>query len=121
VAAVGNAMLDKPDKTARLIAMLKAAVPFEVELIASTLARMRERSPDVPIGAKETVFEVTYEPSHGGIICLIRPNGTDNLVATSLTHVRVHPSAPFARSVADYQKHRVKKIRQKRAQSVIGA
>lgn len=111
-------MLDKPDKTVRLMAMLKAAVPFEVELLASTLARMRERSPNVPIGAKETVFEVTYDPSHGGIVCLIRPTGTDNLVATSLTHVRVHPLAPFARSVVDYQKHRVKKIRQKRAKGV---
>jgi hypothetical protein len=30
-------MLDKPDKTVRLMAMLKAAVPFEVELLASTL------------------------------------------------------------------------------------
>jgi hypothetical protein len=113
-------MLDKPEKTVRLLAMLKAAVPFEIELLASTLARMRERSPGVPVGAKETVFEVAYEPSHGGIICLIRPAGTDNLVATSLTHVRVHPSAPFARSVADYQKHRRKKIRQKRAKSTNG-
>ena len=114
-------MLDKPDKTARLIEILKVAVPFEVELLASTLARMRERSPDMPVGAKEMVFAVTYERSHGGIICLIRPNGTDNLVATSLTHVRVHPAAPFARSVADYQKHRAKKLRKKRAQSAIGS
>jgi hypothetical protein len=113
-------MLDKLDKTARLMAMLKAAVPFEVELLPSTLARMRERSPHVTIGAKETAFEVTYEPSHGGIVCLIRPNGTNNLVATSLTHVRVHPSAPFASAVADYQKYRAKKIRQKRAQRTIG-
>ena len=112
-------MLDKPNKTARLMVTLKAAVPFEVELLASTLARMRERSPDVPVGAKEMVFEVIYEPGRGGIVCLIRPNGTDNLVATSLTHLRVHPSAPFARAVADYQKHRVKKIRLKRAQSAI--
>ena len=66
-------MLDKPNKTTRLMVALKAAVPFEVELLASTLARMRERSPDVPISAKEMVFEVTYEPRHGGIICLIRP------------------------------------------------
>ena len=66
-------MLDKPNKTARLMVTLKAAVPFEVELLASTLARMRERSPDVPVGAKEMVFEVIYEPGRGGIVCLIRP------------------------------------------------
>jgi hypothetical protein len=113
-------MRDKPEQTTRLMATLKAALPFEVELLASTLARMRERSPDVPIGAREMVFDVTYEPSHGGIICLIRPHGSNNLLATSLTHVRVHPSAPFARAVADYQKHRAKKIRQKRTQRAIG-
>jgi hypothetical protein len=91
-------MLDKPNKTARLMVTLKAAVPFEVELLASTLARMRERSPDVPVGAKEMVFEVIYGPGCGGIICLIRPNGTDNLVATSLTHLRAPISAVRPRS-----------------------
>jgi hypothetical protein len=109
-------MLDKPEKTARLMATLKAAVPFEVELLPSTLARMRERSPDVPIDTREMVFDVTYEPKHGGIICLIRPRGTNNLVATSLTHVSVRSTAPFAHAVGDYQKHRMKKVRQKRAQ-----
>jgi hypothetical protein len=85
-------MLDKPDKTARLVATLKEAVPFEVELLASTLARLRERSPEIQIGAKEKVFDVAYEPRHGGIICLIRPTGTDDLVATSLTHLRIRAS-----------------------------
>jgi len=109
-------MLDKLKKSTRLVTALKAAVPFEVEVLPSTLVRMRERSPDVAISTRELVFAVTYEPNHGGIICLIRTNGSDALVATSLTHVRVHPSAPFAGAVADYQKHRLKKIRQKRAQ-----
>jgi hypothetical protein len=65
-------MLDKPSKTARFMATLKAVVPFEVELLASTLARTHARSPDAPIGAKEIVFEVTYEPSHGASA---RPSG----------------------------------------------
>ena len=108
-------MLDRPERSARLLATLKAALPFEVELLPATLARMRERSPDVPISAREMVFEVADEPSHGGIICLIRPHGTDSLVATSLTHVRVLPPAPFARAVAAYQRHRRKNIRRKRA------
>jgi hypothetical protein len=106
-------MLDKPDKTACLVAMLKAAVPFEVELPASTLARLRECSPDMSIAAKEMVLEVTYEPHHGGIICHIRPDGTDDLVATSLTHVRIHRSLPFAAAVMDYQRHRRKKLRKR--------
>lgn len=113
-------MLDKPEQTARLVAMLKAAVPFDVELLPSTQMRMQEGSPQVPIAIRERVFEVTYEPSHGGIICLIRPEGTDNLVATSLTHLRVRRTEPFASAVTDYQKHPKKKIRQKRANSAEG-
>lgn len=105
--------MDKPDKTACLVAILKAAVPFEVELPASTLARLRESNPDMPISRKEMVFEVAYEPGHGGILCLIRTDGTDNLVATSLTHVRVRPTLPFAAAVTDYQRHRRKKLRKR--------
>jgi len=110
-------MLDKPDENARLVATLKAAVPFEVELLVSTLARLRERNPEIQIGAKEKVFDVKYEPRRGGIICLIRPAGTDDLVATSLTHVRIRPTQPFAAAVADYQKRRRKKLRQRQASS----
>jgi hypothetical protein len=106
-------MLDKPDKTACLIATLKAAVPFEVELLAQTMTRLRENNPEIQIGAKEMVFDIAYEPHHGGIICLIRPAGTDGLVATSLTNIRIHPTKPFAAAVADYQKHRRKKLRQR--------
>ncbi len=65
------------------------------------------------IAAKEIVLEVTYELTYGGIICHMRPNGTDDLVATSLTHVRIHRSLPFAAAVMDYQRHRRKKLRKR--------
>jgi hypothetical protein len=104
-------MLDSPDKTARLMAMLKAAVPFEVELPPPTLARLKAKNPSLTVKSNETVFNVTYEPSNGGIVCLIRPDGTDDLLATSLTHVRIQASQPFAAAVRDYQQHRVKKLK----------
>jgi hypothetical protein len=34
-------MLDNPEKTARLLAALKAAVPFKVELVPSLVAYLR--------------------------------------------------------------------------------
>jgi hypothetical protein len=103
-------IIDNPEKIGRLTATLKAAVPFEVELPPSTLARLKARNPSLAIKANETVFSVTYEPGYGGIVCLIRPTGTDDLLATSLTHVHVRHSQPFATAVRDYQKHRVKKL-----------
>jgi hypothetical protein len=36
-------MLDNPEKTARLLAALKAAVPFKVELVPSLVAYLRIR------------------------------------------------------------------------------
>lgn len=104
-------MLDNPEKIARLMATLKAAVPFEVELPPSTLARLKAKNPSLAVKTNETVFSVTYEPSYGGIVCLIRPTGTDDLLATSLTHVRVRGSQPFATAVLDYQKNRAKKLK----------
>jgi hypothetical protein len=104
-------MLDALDKTLRLTATLKAAVPFEVELPPPTLERLKANNPSLTVKTSETVFNVTYEPGNGGIICLIRPEGTDDLLATSLTHVRVQASQPFAAAVRDYQRHRVKKLK----------
>ena len=107
-------MLDKPDKTRALIAMLKAAVPFEVQLLPSTLERLKANNPSVT--TTETVFQIAYEPEHGGIICLIRPRGTNDLIATSLTHIRINRASPFAMAVIDYQTHRAKKLKKKRGQ-----
>jgi hypothetical protein len=107
-------MLDNPGKIARLMATLKAAVPFEVELPPSTLARLRAKNPTLAVKSNETVFDVTYEASYGGIVCLIRPAGTDDLLATLLTHVRIHRSRPFATAVLDYQNHRAKKLKKQR-------
>ena len=93
-------MLDKPAQTVHLVDLLKAAVPFDVELPISTLERLKVSNPSLTIAGTETVFQIAYEPGHGGIICLIRPAGTNDLIATSLTHVRVHRSQPFAAAVA---------------------
>jgi hypothetical protein len=104
-------MLDNSEKIARLMASLKAAVPFEVELPPSTLARLKAKNQSLAVKTNETVFNVTCEPSYGGIVCLIRPDGIDDLVATSLLHLRVCRSQPFARAVLDYQKNRLKKLK----------
>ena len=64
-------MLDNPEKTARLLAALKAAVPFEVDLTPAVVKQL----------------------------------------FISLTHVRMPRTMPLAAAVADYQKHRVKKLK----------
>ena len=83
------------------------------ELIAHLV---REQKP-VVVKPTETVSEISYLGDEGGIVCHIRPEGADNVVLASLTHLRVARSLPFAAAVIDYQKHRVKKLRKQQGRS----
>jgi hypothetical protein len=104
-------MLDKPEKTRQLITTLEMALPFEVALTPELIARLSRQHKPVAVKPVETVSEISYLGDEGGIVCHIHPDGADAMVVTSLTHVRVPRSLPFAAAVIDYQKHRVKKLR----------
>ena len=104
-------MLDKPDKTRQLMAMLKAALPFEVTLTPELIAALVRQQKPVAVKSTETVSAISYAGDEGGILCHIRPEGADSVIVASLTHVRVARTLPFAAAVIDYQKHRVKKLK----------
>jgi hypothetical protein len=104
-------MLDHPQKTHELIAILQAAVPFEVALMPDLIEHLARQQKPVVVKPTETVSEVSYLDDVGGIICYIQPEDAESMVIVSLTHVRVRRTFPFAEAVLDYQKHRVKKLR----------
>ena len=104
-------MLDKPQKTHVLIAALKAAVPFEVALTPDLIAHLVQQPKPITVKPTETVSEISYAGDEGGILCHIRPAGTDGMLVVSLTHLRVARFLPLAAAVHDYQKHRVKKLK----------
>ena len=83
-------MLDKPEKTRQLVATLKAALPFEVELTPYALAQIRSQGIDRAVEPRQIVSEVSYAGDKGGIVCHLFPRETDNVIILSLTHVRVH-------------------------------
>jgi hypothetical protein len=97
-------MLDHPGKTTKLLA---AAVPFEVELMEQVLKQLRMDE------KHHTVSDVSYAGDVGGIVCHIVPPEKREALVISLTHVRVPRSMPLAASAADYQKHRVKKLKKR--------
>jgi len=103
-------MLDHPEKTTRLLATLKAAAPFEVELTERLVKYLRAQG-DV-IQTRYMVSDSSYAGDEGGIVCHMLPSkeGGGALVV-SLTQVHVPRSLSFAAAVADYQKHRVKKLK----------
>jgi len=110
-------MLDKQEKTIDLIAAMKAAVPFEVELTPPLLERLRSDASASATASRQLVREVSYAGDEGGILCHIELTGSEKRLVISLTHLRLRHSLPFAAAVLDYQKHRAKKLKkQQRAQ-----
>ena len=105
-------MLDHPEKTARLLAALKAAVPFDVELAPSLVEYLRAENIANADRTEQVVSNLSYAGDEGGILChLSRSDETGSALVVSLTHLRVPRSNPLAAAVVDYQKHRLKKIK----------
>ena len=103
-------MLDKPEKTHKLMEILGAAVPFEVGMMPELIDRLAREQNPVVIKSVETVSKVSYSGDIGGIMCHIQPEDAESGVVVSLTHVRVLRKLRFAAAVLDYQRHRVKKL-----------
>jgi hypothetical protein len=104
-------MLDKPEKTYPLLAALRVAVPFEVELTPSVIAHLRAQQVAVAVNPRQIVTEVSYAGDEGGILCHMAPEESRDALIVSMTHVRAKLSLPFAAAVLDYQKHRVKNLK----------
>jgi hypothetical protein len=104
-------MLDNPKKTAQLLAELKAAVPFKIELTPQLIKHLRAQHDAVADETERTVSDLSYAGDEGGIVCHMAPSNAGGVLVVSLTHVLVPRSMPLATAVALYQKHRVKKLK----------
>jgi hypothetical protein len=104
-------MLDKPEKTRELMAILAAAAPFEVALMPDLIENLARQQRPVVVKPIETVSGVSYLGDVGGIACHVQPEDVDSVIVVSLTHVRVPRALPFAAEVLAYQKHRMKKLK----------
>jgi hypothetical protein len=107
-------LLDNLEKAQLLIAAMKAAVPFEVDLTPALIARLRAEARVSEIARRQFVRDVSYAGDEGGVLLHIEPEGADRRVIVSLTHVQVRRTLPFAAGAQAYQKHRIKKLKQQR-------
>jgi hypothetical protein len=104
-------MLDHPRKTQELLATLKEAVPFEVELAPAVIKQLRGDGVAVAEQTPYVVSDVSYAGDEGGIVChLIRQKGRE-VIVISLTYVRIPRLTPLATAILSYQKHRLKKLK----------
>jgi len=105
-------MLDHPEKTARLLAALKTAAPFEVELAPPLIEYLRAENVADADRMHHVATDFSYAGDEGGIMChLARSEETGRALVVTLTHVRVPRSMSLAAAVVDYQKHRAKKLK----------
>jgi hypothetical protein len=104
-------MLDNRKKTEALMAALKAAVPFEVDLTPEVVQQLQSQNAAHADQARRIVSDLSYAGDEGGIVCHIAPLDKKEALFISITHVRMPRTMPLAAAVFDYQKHRVKKLR----------
>ena len=104
-------MLDHPRKTKPLMAMLKAALPFEIEIAPAVVANLRADHPAIADNTPYPVKDVLYAGDEGGIMCAIILAEEKEGLVISLTFVRNVRPAKLAAAILDYQKHRRKKLR----------
>ena len=104
-------MLDNPEKTTRLLTALKAAVPFEVEVLPSVVKHLQSENLAITNATRQQVSNLSYAGDEGGIVCHIIREGKSEALIMSLTYVRVPRRNPLASAIIDYQKHRTRKLK----------
>jgi hypothetical protein len=106
-----KAMIDNPEKTAKLLNVLRDATPFQADMTPELAATLTANHGLKSKSLRQTVTDVLYAGDAGGITCRIGSDDEANTVVVSLTHLRIPKTLPFAAAVIDYQRHRVKKIK----------
>ena len=116
-------MIDHPGQVDRLLARMRAALPMPARMTPRLLATVQEQDPGSPMVSACRVTKVDYAGDEGGIVChLARGGGGEEgkLIVTSITHLEFDPRLPFAREIAAYQKHRIKRLRRIHQSSTAG-
>jgi hypothetical protein len=106
-------MIDDPQKTDRLMAMLKFSLPIQTNIPRYLGKSLAERSSNIPISGQCNVIDVVYSGDEGGIVCCLDIGGPNTAVAhlVSITHLTFNRNIPLAREIEAYQRHRNKKLK----------
>jgi len=109
-------MIDDPQKTDRLMIMLKLSLPIQAHITRCLGKLLAEQSPDTPILGQCNVIDVVYSGDEGGIVCCLDIGGPNAKVAhlVSITHLAFNRNIPLAREIEAYQRHRNKKLKRQR-------
>ena len=106
-------MIDNPEKTERLIAKMKAALPLTARPSPGLKALMRLKEPGAALPDTCGIVEIFYMGDQGGISCQLDlgKGGSQNPFIVSITNLIFDRRCALFRDIDGYQKHRVKKLK----------
>lgn len=112
-------MIDDPQKTDKLITMLKCALPIQTNIPRYLGKNLASQSPNIPIAEQCNVIDVVYSGDEGGIVCCLDIGGANTAVAhlVSITHLIFNRNIPLAREIEAYQRHRNKKLKRQQGRA----
>ena len=106
-------MIDHPDNTVRLIRKLSDTLPLDAMLSSQLANELRDRVVGIEGRPRCRITEIHYAGDEGGIMCRLALPGIEekDVFVVSITHLVFDSRLPFARDIAAYQHHRIKRIR----------
>ena len=108
-------MIDNAEKT-KHYSKLQAALPLPARATSELVATIQAKHPATKISVDCSITEISYAGDEGGIVCRFNPGPPfEDVVYTSITHLRFDPRQPLSREIAVYQKHRIKRLRRRQS------
>jgi len=97
------------------MAELESSLPLEVRLQQHVKSALSNQSPDIVIPDRCNVTKLFYMGEEGGIVCGLDVGGPDTKTPfiVSITHLSFERRSPLSRQIEAYQRHRIKKLKQK--------
>jgi hypothetical protein len=106
-------VIDNLDQTGRLLCKLEESLPLAARATPALAGAIRWQSGGIEVSPSCRVTRVHYLGDEGGILCHLAFDGDigPSAFIVSITHLVFDRRNPLAREIANYQKHRIKRLR----------
>jgi hypothetical protein len=104
----------RPPVAKHFIKEIEEHLPLPVYVTPAVSISLREQDKDVCADEELQVTSVYDSGESGGIMCAIESNDKKEVLAISLTYLRIRSDHPLRESIQAYQKDRVRKLSRQR-------
>ena len=106
-------MIDDYEKTMELVQKMHLYLPIPARATKALVQTMKNKGVKLPANREVEIESVFYMGDEGGIGCgLKKPTDGNEVVVTSITHLRLKNSHPIAKEIRAYQFERIKNLQQ---------